>query len=98
MASVRLKPHSAHWFACFRLATGDHTPSGAPVFRRVQRTTGPGDKSRALQLALTYERAATLAAERRFTEVAARKFLAEIRAISEISSTDVEPAAAFLAR
>lgn len=84
MASVRKKPGSVHWFACFKLPTGAIDGKGRAVFRRVQRSTGIEDRTRARQIADSYERAAILAGQRRFTEQAARAFLAEISAISAV--------------
>lgn len=98
MASVRQKSGSASWFACYRLPTGRIDAKGRPVFRRVQRSTGTEDRSRALQLAISYERIAELAAEKQLTERAARAFLAEVSAISAISLRDVEPLDGFLRR
>jgi integrase len=64
----------------------------------VQRSTGTDDRSRALQLALSYERAAVLASERRFTEQAARAFLAELQAIGAGPVAGGEPVGEFLRR
>jgi integrase len=95
MASVRLKAGSAVWFACYKLPTGAIDGKGRPVFRRVQRSTGLEDKTRARQLAESYERAAMLAGQKRFTEQAARSFLAEISAISAVPVSG-EPLREFL--
>lgn len=65
------------------MPTGERDACGRPVFRRVERTTGVIDRSRALQIALSYERAATAVAEKRWSEDAARQFLTEISVLSE---------------
>lgn len=99
MASVRLKSGSSHFFACFNIPTGAvDARTGAPVFRRVQRTTGTTDRARALQLAMSYERLACLAAEQKLTQRAARAFLAEVAALTSTSLLEVEAAGAFLHR
>lgn len=98
MASVRLKASSEHWFACFKIPTGRVDAKGRAMFRRVQRSTGTTDKTRALQLAISYERAAELAAERRWVEQSARNFLAEINAIAGLRVAEVEIVDAFFAR
>lgn len=98
MASVRKKDGSSHWFACFNMPTGATDKNGAIVMRRVQRSTGIADKDRALQIAITYERAAVAAAERRWTEKSARRFLAEIAAITGVGIGETESVAAFLHR
>jgi integrase len=91
MASVRLKPTSGHWFACFKLPT-------RTGFKRVQRSTGTADKSTALSIALAYERAALAASRRQFTQQSANRFLAEIAAISGTDIAHVEPIKEYLVR
>lgn len=98
MASVRLKGSSSHWFACFKLPTGAVSDKGHPLYRRVQRSTGTADQSRAQQLSISYERAAVLAGEKRWTENSARKFLREISAVSGVSIGEVEGTDIFLKR
>lgn len=98
MASVRQKASSEHWFACFKIPTGRVDAKGRAVFRRVQRSTGTTDKTRAEQLAISYERAAVLASEKRWVEQSARNFLAEINAIAGLRVAEVEPVDAFFAR
>lgn len=98
MASVRLKKGSSHYFACFKMPARSTDAKGNPVYRRVQRSTGSSDRSRALQLAISYERAAVLAAEKRWTESAARNFLREISAVSGVSIGEVEGTEVFLKR
>lgn len=98
MASVRKKAGSSHWFACFKMPTGATAENGAIVMRRVQRSTGVIDKDRALQIAITYERAAVAAAERRWAEKSARRFLAEISAITGVNIAETESLAVFLRR
>lgn len=96
MASVRLKKTSEHWFACYKIPTGKNDGRGLPIFRRVQRSTGTGDKDRAQQMAISFERAAVAAAEKRWSENAGRRLLAELNALTGISVAEVENAAAFL--
>jgi integrase len=98
MASVRQKDGSAYWFACYKLPTGKFSIDGKPIFRRVQRSTGTSDKTRAEQLATSFERAAILASERRWTDQSARQFLAEINALAGVHVAEVEPVDAFLQR
>lgn len=98
MASVRLKAGSAHWFACFALPTGRLGANGRPIMRRVQRSTGTADKSRALQMAITFERAAIAASEKRWNEQAAQRFVAELSALASVQVAHVEPIDAFLRR
>lgn len=98
MASVALKGRSSNWFACYKLPTGKNDAEGNPIFRRVQRSTGTSDKARALQIAISFERAAVAAAEKRWTENAGRKFLAELHALTGVAVAEVEPAGDFLRR
>ena len=98
MASVRRKLGSAYWFACYKIPTGKPDSNGNPLFRRVQRSTGLTDRTRAQQLAISYERAAVLAAEKRWTTQSGRRFLAELSAITGVHVAEVEPIDAFLAR
>ena len=80
------------------MPTGKLDARGLPVFRRVQRSTGTADKERAQQMAISFERAAVAAAEKRWTENAGRKFLAELNALTGVSVAEVEPAGDFLRR
>jgi hypothetical protein len=98
VASVRLKPGSSRYFACYKLPTGANDAKGRPIFRRVQRSTGTTDKSRAEQLAVSYERVAILAGEKRFSLNAAHKFLAEIKAVTDAGAGVVEATDVFLRR
>lgn len=98
MASVALKGRSSNWFACYKLPTGKTDEKGDPIYRRVQRSAGTTDKQRALQMAISFERAAVAAAEKRWTENAGRKFLAELNALTGVSVAEVENAADFLRR
>lgn len=84
MASVKRFPGSANWYACYKLATGDVSERGRPVFRRVQRSTGTTERDTALQLAISLERAARLVAEKRWVEQMGHRFLREIDAISGV--------------
>ena len=80
------------------MPTGRVDRNGNAEYRRVQRSTGTADETRARQLAISYERAAVLAGEKRWTENSARRFLSEINAISGVPVAEVEPADQFLAR
>ncbi len=64
MASVRKKRASAYWFGCFVMPDG----------RRVQRSTKSKDKMEALQIALTWEKAA----RKRVTVEQSKKVVASI--------------------
>lgn len=82
MASIRKKNNSAIWFACYRLATGKTNPTGRPIWRRVQRSTGTTDPERALAMAQALDRAAEATAARLWSKAAKRKFTAELDAIA----------------
>lgn len=94
MASVRKPRNSRYWKACFTL------PSAVPgePGRQVQRSTRRTDKDEALQVALSYEKTAKLARDRRFTEAAARRFLTEVRAVTGIGANHVIGATEFCQR
>jgi len=64
MASLRKKPKSKYWYACFQLPDGS----------RVQRSTKETDRKEAQKIANDYERAATA----RTTETQARRVIQEI--------------------
>jgi integrase len=98
MASVRLKKGSSVWFACYKMPTGKQDAKGRPVFNRVQRSSGTSDRTKAQQIAISYERAAIAASERQWTERSARQFLAELNALTGVSLADTEPAEPFLWR
>jgi integrase len=98
MASIRHKPGSVYCFACYKIPTGKVDAHGQPMYRRVQRSTGLTDESRALQLAHSFERAATLAAEKQWTSQSGRRFLAELKAITGVQVAEVEPVNQFLTR
>jgi integrase len=68
MASLRKKPRSPYFFACYTGADGT----------RVQRSTKQSDRRKAQALADKFEHAAKLAAEKRLGEVQARRILSEI--------------------
>lgn len=68
MASLRKKPRSPFWFACFTTAEGV----------RVQRSTKQSNRKKAQAFADALERAAKLGAEKRLGETQARRILAEI--------------------
>lgn len=64
MASLRKKPKSKYWYACFQLPDGS----------RVQRSTKETDRKEAQKIANDYERAATA----KTTETQARRVIQEI--------------------
>jgi uncharacterized protein YaiL (DUF2058 family) len=68
MASLRRKPRSPFWFACFTDADG----------RRTQRSTKQSDRKKAQGIANQFERAAKLASEKRLGESQARRVLSDI--------------------
>jgi len=96
MASVKLFPGSVKWYACYKMPTGKINEKGRPIFKRLQRSTGTSDESRAKQLAISYERAANLVTEKRWTQQSASRFLTEINAISGIEVTQVAQTNVFL--
>lgn len=98
MASVRLKKGSSIWFACYKLPKGTVDTRGRPAFKRVQRSTGTTDKQKALQIALSYERASVSASEKTWTERSARRFLKELAGLTGVSLADTEPTEPFLRR
>lgn len=98
MASVKQFPGSSAWYACYKMPTGQSDGRGRMIFRRVQRSTGLTDRSRALQLAISYERASMAAAEKRWTEHTARMFLAEVNVLAGVQVAEVEPTASYVAR
>lgn len=98
MASVAKSKKSKHWNACYKIPTGGKDATGAPTFRRVQRSTGTEDRSRALQMAISFERAAVAASEGKWSELAAHRLSAELSAVSGVSVGQVEPLEPFLAR
>jgi integrase len=98
MASIKLFPDSALFYACFKLPTGQKRPDGTPIYRRVQRTTGTADRSKALQIALSLEQASVLAAEGKWQDKSAGRFLAELSALTGTTMASREPLNAFLTR
>jgi integrase len=72
MASLRRKPRSPFWFACFTDADG----------RRTQRSTKQSDRKKAQGIANQFERAAKLASEKRLGESQARRVLSDIYEIT----------------
>lgn len=68
MASLRLKPNSPYYFACYQSADG----------RRTQRSTKQSNRKTAQAIADAWERAAKLGAEKRLGETQARQIMAEI--------------------
>ncbi|MDX2187819.1 MAG: site-specific integrase [Opitutaceae bacterium] len=98
MASVRKFPSSQFWYAIFKVPTGKLDSSGRAVFKPKQRSTRTTDKSKALQLAISYERAAVNAATRNWSENSGRRFLAELQAITGIEVGQIEPIDTFLTR
>lgn len=83
MASLRRKPRSPYWFACYTNADG----------KRTQRSTKQSDRRKAQAIADQYEKAARLAAEKRLGEAQARRILSEIYEI-----TNSEPLASATTR
>lgn len=80
------------------MPTGQLDGKGRMTYSRRQRSTGTADESRALQMAISFERAAVMAGERRWIEGAARQFLGELQAITGSQVALIEPAGAFLKR
>ena len=98
MASVKKFPGSAHWYACFKLPTGRLDAHGAPLYRRVQRSTKTEDRARALQIAIGYEQAAIHAATGEWGNDSAKRFLTELAGITGLKLTTREPVNVFLTR
>jgi integrase len=98
MASAKKFPNSKHWYACYKVPTGQVDARGRVVFQRVQRSTGMSDRTRAQQLAISYERAALFAAEKHWTEQSARKFLQEVNGLAGVQVAEVEPTEVFVRR
>lgn len=88
MASVKQFPGSANWYACYRLPNG----------KRVQRSTGSADKAAAMQMALGYEKAANAAATGQWGNDGAKRFLAELSAITGVKIASREAVGDFLRR
>lgn len=72
MASVKIRPNSPFYVACFRLPNG----------KRKQVSTHTTDKKEAQQIALSYEKAASLAEARALNETTARAVVQEIAALA----------------
>jgi integrase len=72
VASLRRKPRSPFWFACFTDADGSRT----------QRSTKQSDRKKAQGIANQWEKAAKLASEKRLGEAQARKVLSDIYEIT----------------
>ena len=62
------KPRSRFWYCAFTDATG----------RRLKKSTGLTSRSKAMQMCLHWQRAATMARERTLTEERAREVISEI--------------------
>jgi integrase len=86
MASVHRRPGSKVWRAAF---TG---PDGKKWFR----TTGSRNRAKALRIAIKLEDAARLGRERRLTEAAARRTIAEIFRIANADSLPTTTVHAYL--
>jgi integrase len=83
MASLRRLPRSPYWIACFTLPDGTRT----------QRSTKSTDRREAQRIANKFEDASNEASEGRFTEVQARKVIADIYSIANndaISSSSIK--------
>lgn len=72
MASLRKRPASPYWVACYT------DPDG----KRTQRSTGTTDRREAQRIANHFEDAATEGRERLLTEVRARRVIADIYAMA----------------
>lgn len=72
MASLRRLTNSPYWIACFTLPDG----------RRTQRSTGTSDKREAQRVAFQFEDVSSEARSGKFTEVRARKTIADIFALA----------------
>lgn len=92
MAAVRRFPNSRYWYACYNVPL----PSGQ--LKRVQTSTRQTDRDTALQMAISYEQAARLAAAKRWTEKAAMSFVRKLSVIAGVDMPQVEPAGDYLAR
>lgn len=68
MASLRKRPGSQKWVACYTLPDGT----------RAQKSTGLADRKKALAVCLEWETAANRARDREFTEAQARRVVDEI--------------------
>ena len=77
MASVHRRPASSYWHAAFR----------GPDGRLILRSTKQADKSKALAVALEFERAAKLAKRGELVEAQAREVLKDIMARADIGET-----------
>lgn len=98
MASVRKRGNSQFWYACYKMPTGQVDSLGRPIYARKHRSTGQTDKSVALQLAIAFEKAAVIAAEKRWLDDTGRRFLAELHALAGTPIAHVETTQDFLRR
>ena len=79
MASIHKIPDSKNWHAAFYLPDG----------RRAQRSTGTGDKKKAMQIAIEYEKASQTGRAGLLTDKKAREVIASIYAVA---NADLMPA------
>lgn len=96
MASVKQFTGSKNWYACYKVPSGNLDCRGRPIFRRLQRSTGTDDRGRALQLAISFERASKLVVERRWSEQSANRFLMEINTLSGVAVAQVQQTEQFI--
>lgn len=87
MASVHRVPDSPYWQAAFYLPDG----------RRTLRSTKQRNRTKALEVALAYAKAARLGTEQRLTDVQARRVIGDIHAIATREALPMYTAEAFIA-
>lgn len=95
MASVKHSPGCKTLTACFKSFTGAFNDKKRPIFRYIQQATGLYDRDQALQIAISYERAAKDAASRKWNAMRAESFIGEINAISGLGTVMPEGAKRF---
>lgn len=80
------------------MPTGKIGPDGAPIYRRVQRSTGVTGRAKAKQIAISYEQAAVAAATRQWQDASAKAFLTELAGITGTAMPHTEPLEAYFRR
>lgn len=90
MSSVKRQRPKGPYYLCYKIPTGKLRPNGKPEFRRVQEPSGLYDKDQAEILAKQYESVAKAAAEKRFTDTSARKFLERIAVLTDVTIAHTE--------
>src|SRR5258708_3943553 len=88
MASLRRKPRSLFWFACFTDADR----------KRTQRSTKQSERKKAEGIANEFEKAAKLASEKRLGEAQARRVLSDIYEITNGAALTSATAREFLTK